>query len=342
TVAVWVGQTVQSDLWLRPSRVLASPESSTFPPEILTALRRIEEIEAVDPYRGREILYRGAPVTIGSGDLAVVLDHGGLPMLEPRSDRAALKAALRDGGVIVSESFARKFGHRVGEAIAIPVPGGSQSFPIRGIYRDYSSDRGIVVMDRTMFLRHFDDPSINTIAVFLREGVPADTGRRAIERALVGHHAAFVFTNRTIRDEVMKVFDQTFMITYALLIVAIVVAVLGIVNTLSVLILERKREIALLRVGGMLQREVRTVFVLESMILGISASILGALCGWVLSFILIYVINRQSFGWTIEFHPPWLLLFMSLTATFASTLLAGFVSGRFTSRIHLARELQSE
>jgi putative ABC transport system permease protein len=140
----------------------------------------------------------------------------------------------------------------------------------------------------------------------------------------------------------MKIFDQTFMITYALLGVAIVVAVLGIINTLAALILERTRELALLRVGGMSLGELRTMLLLESALLGVAATATGVVMGYALSWILINVVNKQSFGWTIEFHTPVALIAGSLAITLAASVLAGLIPARLASRIDLASAIKSE
>ena len=153
---------------------------------------------------------------------------------------------------------------------------------------------------------------------------------------------AFAVSNASIRKEVMTIFDQTFMITYALLGVAIIVAVLGIVNTLSALILERSRELALLRVGGMSQGQVRGMIVLESTLIGIASTVAGVVMGWILSWILINVINRQSFGWTIDFYVPTALIATSLAITFLSSVAAGLVPARLANRIHVAAAIKAE
>ncbi|HEU4522442.1 MAG TPA: FtsX-like permease family protein, partial [Thermoanaerobaculia bacterium] len=120
------------------------------------------------------------------------------------------------------------------------------------------------------------------------------------------------------------------------------VAVLGIVNTLSALILERTRELALLRVGGMSQGQVRGMIVLESSLIGIASTLAGVVMGWVLSWILINVINKQSFGWTIDFHVPTELIAASLVITFLSSVAAGLVPARLANRIHVASAIKAE
>jgi len=340
TVRIWVDQTVSSDLWLRPAKGLANAQVALFPPVVGDELRKVEFIEAIDRVRGRDIIYGDTIVSVGSGELEVAARYGNLPMIAPRSSAEALRNALRRNGVVVSESFALKFGKEVGDAITIP--GHATAFPITGIYRDYSNDRGVVVMDRALFMRTFDDHNINTIVVYLKRGVPMEYARRELERRFGPRFGAFVVTNGEIKREVMKIFDQTFLITYALLGVAIVVAVLGIINTLAALILERTRELALLRVGGLSTGELRTMIVLESTLLGMASTVAGLVMGYVLSWILIYVINKQSFGWTINFHTPTALIAASLAVTLLASALAGLVPARMAQRIDIASAMKTE
>jgi putative ABC transport system permease protein len=342
TVRIWVDQTVSSDLWLRPAKGLSNSGTAVFPPQVGDELEKVPFIAAIDRVRGRDILYGDTIVSVGSGEFDVAVERGDLPMVTPRSARQALRTALRDNGVVVSESFAIKFGRRVGDVFELPTARGNARFPIVGIYRDYSNDRGVVVMDRALYVRTFKDTAVNTIVVYLKPGITMDAARRELERSFGPKHNAFVVTNGEIKSEVMRIFDQTFMITYALLGVAIIVAVLGIVNTLSALILERTRELALLRVGGLSTRELTTMIVLESSLLGVASIAAGLVMGYALSWILIYVINKQSFGWTIDFHTPVTLIVASLVVTLLSSALAGLAPARLARGIHLPSAIKGE
>ncbi|HKR64094.1 MAG TPA: ABC transporter permease, partial [Thermoanaerobaculia bacterium] len=159
TVRIWVDQTVQSDLWLRPSKGLSNAQVAVFPPSIARDVAKMPFVAAVDPIRGKDIVYRDSIVAMGSGDFSVAAHAGGLPMLRPRSTNDALSEARRRNGVVVSESFATKFGNQVGDTIIIR----GIRFPITGIYRDYSNDRGVIAMDRALFIRTFGDDRINTL-----------------------------------------------------------------------------------------------------------------------------------------------------------------------------------
>ena len=337
TVRIWVDQTVSSDLWLRPSKGLSNAQVALFPPEITDAVRAIGFVEAIDRARGRDVDYEDTIITIGSGDFDVAATRGKLPMVAPSSERDALLDAIRRNGVVVSEPFSLRFGKRVGDSFQFA----GRRFPITGIYRDYSNDRGVVVMHRDLYVRTFNDDRINTIVVYLVPGTSLEVARRELESRLRRFNA-FAVTNGEVKTEVMRIFDQTFMITYALLGVAIIVAVLGIVNTLAALILERSRELALLRVTGLSAGELRTMIVLESSLLGLASTAAGLVMGYLLSWILIYVINKQSFGWTIDFYTPTRLIVASLAVTLLASALAGLAPARLARRIDMASALKSE
>lgn len=338
TVRIWVDQTVSSDLWLRPSKGLSNAATGLFAPEVADALKQVPFVAEIDRARGRDLIYGDTIIAVGSGDFEVAARRGNLPMVTPRSSREALLGAIRHEGVVVSESFALKFRKSTGDAIELA----GRRFPITGIYRDYSNDRGVVVMDRTLYVRTFQDTAINTIVVYLKPGTTIDQARRELESSFGPRYGAFVVTNGEVRAEVMKIFDQTFLITYALLGIALVVAVLGIVNTMAALILERSRELALLRIGGLSLGELRAMIVLESTLLGVAATATGLVMGYVLSWILIYVINKQSFGWTIDFHVPVALIATSLALTLVTSGLAGLAPARLARRIDLATAIKSE
>ncbi|HYM59497.1 MAG TPA: FtsX-like permease family protein [Thermoanaerobaculia bacterium] len=342
TVRIWVDQTVGSDLWLRPSRGLTNAQIALFPESISADLAKVGFIAAFDRVRGKDIAYGESIIAVGSGDFPVTGGFGVLPMVKPRSAAAALARALAIDGVFISESFAIKFDKDVGDSVVLPTAHGMRGFPITGIYRDYSNDRGVVVMDRSLYIRSFEDHAINTVAIFLKPGVDPEWARVELEHRFGPSYHAFAITNRSIRREVMTIFDQTFLITYALLGVAIAVAVLGIVNTLAALILERARELALLRVLGLSAAELRRMLVLESSLLGLVSTAVGLVMGYVLSFELIYVINKQSFGWTIDFHTPAALIAISLAVTFLSASVAGFIPARLAARIDLASAIKAE
>ncbi len=147
---------------------------------------------------------------------------------------------------------------------AAPAP-----FLVAAIYYDYSSDRGVVMMDRAMFERHYGDRAASGLTVYLKDGHRSGAARGPIcWRRSATTHQVFINTNRSLRTEVLRIFDSTFAITYALEIIAILVAILGISGTLLTLILERERELTILRLVGTGRGQIRRMVVGEAMIIG--------------------------------------------------------------------------
>src|SRR5208283_423972 len=159
-------------------------------------------------------------------------------------------------------------------------------------FYDYGSEKGYIVVDRSTMLRYLPDPAPSGIAVYLAPGANVDDVRKAIEKITAGRNV-LIFTNRNLRAEAIRVFDRTFAITYALELVAVVVAIVGIAGALLTVVIDRRRELGLL----------------------------------------IFVINKQSFGWTIQLHWPATVLFSALTLVFLATVLSGFYPARVATRM---------
>jgi len=143
-----------------------------------------------------------------------------------------------------------------------------------------------------------------------------------------------MFSNRDLRAEAIRIFDRTFAITYALEAVAVLVAVMGIAGALLALVIDRRRELGLLRFLGAATGQVRKLILVEAGLLGLLANFAGLALGFALSLILIYVINKQSFGWTIRFHWPVEVLLGALTVVYGATVLAGLYPAQVAVRLN--------
>lgn len=143
-----------------------------------------------------------------------------------------------------------------------------------------------------------------------------------------------IFSNRTLRQEAIRIFDRTFAITYALECVAVFVAVMGVAGALLALVIDRRREFGLLRFLGAAQSQIRGMILFEAGLLGLLANIAGLILGLLLSLLLIYVINHQVLGWTIQFHWPMAVLLGALSVVYAATVLAGLYPARIATRLN--------
>jgi putative ABC transport system permease protein len=165
--------------------------------------------------------------------------------------------------------------------------------------------------------------------------------REEIAQAAAGYRV-LLFSNRDLRTEAIRIFDRTFAITYALEAVAVIVAVMGIAGALLALVIDRRREIGLLRFLGAAAGQVRKQILVEAGLLGLLANFAGLVLGFALSLVLIYVINKQSFGWTIRFHWPVAVLLGAISVVYAATVLAGLYPAQVAVRLNPLEAVHEE
>ena len=199
-----------------------------------------------------------------------------------------------------------------GDRLMLNTPNGPLEVEIAAIYYDYSQERGYIVIDRGIYLKHYHDPNVNSFVVYLKDPQQLPAVRKEIIRTIGKSKRILVRSNQELKTEVLKIFDKTFAITYSLEIIGIGVAVLGLFNTLISLIIERRREIGILRFIGAFQEQVKKMILIEAGLLGVIGSVLGLAAGIVVSYLLIFVINKQSFrldhpGFLpLRIYPRWL------------------------------------
>ncbi|HEV8267098.1 MAG TPA: FtsX-like permease family protein [Thermoanaerobaculia bacterium] len=342
TVARWAEQTLRADLYVAPETPGKGPVVGRMPEEVVAAITKVPGVTAVDAYLGFQATRNGVPYSVASGRFDVLAERGDIPLVDGREPRAVFARARREGAAFVSEPYAEKFGVKRGDVVEIPTDRGPVSLPVAGVTVDYANDRGTVLLDRELFQRLYPLDGASTAAVWLAPGVTPEEGRARILRATSDRFSLRVRTTGRIKEAVLVIFDQTFRVTYALEAIALLVALLGVFSTLTALVLERRREIGLLRVVGASRRVVEKAVRMEAAALGGLGTLLGLASGALASVILVKVINRQSFGWTIATHWPWAFLAGAVGLILASTLAAAEGPARHASATDAAQALREE
>ncbi len=333
TVVVWMEDRLQADVYIRSAGGSSGDRFPALSADTVGRLKPLAEVEAVDVYRAYSIRYQGVPATLGSNDVRLSAQHARRPYLGGEDPAEVARELHAGANVIVSEPFANKHNTRQGDWLRLTLGDREARFHVVAIYADYSSERGSVVMDRATLLSYLPDPAPTSVAVYLKPGVPPEQGKRVVERALAGRMIR-AFTNNSLRVEAIRIFDRTFAITYALEAVAVFVAVMGVAGALIALVIDRRREFGLLHFLGSSNGQIRRLILCEAGLLGLLGNAAGFALGYVLSLLLIFVINRQSFGWTIQFHWPVGVLLGALTAVYAATLLASIQPARIATRLN--------
>jgi putative ABC transport system permease protein len=333
TVLLWMGDQLPADLYLRPAGDPAADRHPTISPELADRIAGLPGVAAIDRVREYEISYEGMPAGLGSVELRILRSYHTADFLSGRSTSDVL-AELRDANaVIVSEPFANKHHLQKGDTITLPLGAAKPVFRIADVYYDYSSERGTILMDRNTALRYLPDPAPSNLAIYVATDAQLETVRTEIEQAAAGNRV-LIFSNRDLRREALRIFDRTFAITYALEAVAVIVAVMGVAGALLALVIDRRRELGLLRFLGAASGQVRKLIMVEAGLLGLLAMFAGVAQGFALSLILVFVINKQSFGWTIRFHLPVAILLSALTVVYAATVLAGLYPANIAVRLN--------
>ena len=332
TVTYWVDQSLGADLYVRPGVPPRSQNPPTFTEATLKVLRDHPAVEVMDGYRGMDFPFRDRIIKLGAGDFETMSRHGRVAFKTPGQSQDILRGAKESGDVLVSESLALRFDVGVGDEIELNTPQGAHRFRIGALFYDYSNDSGTLTMDTTMFDRWFGKSLPSHAAIYLKPGSDPENVRREMLTAMPEGTLLTMFTNQGIRNEVLRIFDSTFAITWALEIIAILVAMAGVAATMVTLVLERKPEMRLLRIAGADVGQVRRTIVIESGIIGLVSQMLGLVVGVLLSLVLIHVINPQSFGWSIQFYLPWGFLMLATVVTVFATMLAGLYPARWATR----------
>jgi len=341
TVVAWANDTLKADVFVRPMGLGDASSDATFSPGVARTIARLPGVRSIDVIREISIPFRGRITGLAATNLANFASRRTVRFIG-RVDRDVLQRGLPDSGnVLISEPFATKFSLDTGDRFALDTPSGMTTLSVAAVYNDYSSDAGVVLMDLATFRRLYHDSALTSLAVYARPGVDLGALRNAIERSVLPLRVD-TQTTRELRALVIAIFDRTFAITYALYVISITIAVLGVVSTLFALVLERRREIGLLRYLGLRTREVRRMVYFEAAFIGLLGGISGVVVGVLLALLLIFVINRQAFGWLIELHMPWDFLGEAIVLVVMAALVAGIYPAGVAARIRTSEAVRAE
>jgi putative ABC transport system permease protein len=209
------------------------------------------------------------------------------------------------------------------------------------VFYDYGNERGFILLDRATMLRYLPDTAASNLAVYVAPGADLETVREEIKHQ-AANRSVLIFSNRELRREAIRIFDRTFAITYALEAISVFVAVMGIAGALVSIVIDRRREFGLLRFLGAASSQIRKLILVEAGLIGILANLAGFVLGFFLSLVLIFVINKQSFGWTIQFHWPIAVIVSALSFVYLATVVAGIYPARTAQRLNPIEVIHEE
>jgi len=322
SVDQWLTALLPAELYARTTH---AGETAFVEPRFEQRVRRLPQVARADFLRSARVTLDPARPAIAL--LARDVPAGGLAASLPL---VGARYALRDGDpppAWVSEAVAERYGAAPGGRLALPLGGREREFIVAGVWRDYARQHGAIVIERSTYRKLTGDARANDAALWLKPGVDVEAAVRAL-RALPGGELLDFGTPGEIRAVSLAIFDRSFAVTYALEAVAVLVGLFGLSSSLGALVLARRREFGVLRHLGMTRREIGTMLATEGALLALAGAAAGLVLGAAISLVLVYVVNPQSFGWSMDLHPPWAFLAALTTVLLALAMLTAWLSGR--------------
>ncbi|MEN6615333.1 MAG: FtsX-like permease family protein [Syntrophorhabdus sp.] len=289
----WMDSQLRGDMYISTKADVVVPEG------LLRELQEMPGIGGIDIFRSVPITFRGKPASITSIDAAVLQKYTRFGWMD--GNDSAWEDVKR-GDVIISESFGRRFHVKRGDTVTVEANQGPVDFRVAGIYYDYASEHGVIMIDRAVYIRLFGDRTINSLGIFIDKGNPHKEAILENVRQRARAWGIPFAMQAEFHKRILTIFDSTFAVTRSMRIIAIIVAFFGIAGALMTLFAEKQKEFGIYRALGFTTFDVARMTIAESLALGIISFLMSVAIGTVFSFILIKVINLQSFNWTIFYH----------------------------------------
>jgi putative ABC transport system permease protein len=322
TVSGWMDRMINTDLIVAGTE-MARSRTWHFSEEVsqkiaaLPGVRRVEEVRyTFVPYRGDSIALIAINLDGWFARVKDVVDDG--------EEARARELSTRGEGVLVARNFAFRFGLGVGDRLRLDAPTGPFEREIVGVIEDYTSEKGTVFLDRALYKQYWGDAAVDMIEINLERGVDRLAFKRELERALAGEQRAFIYTNEEYKSWVMNLIDGFFVLNYMQMAIAILVAGLGIINTLIISVSERKRELGVIRALGGMRGQIRRMILLEALAIALIGVVTGAIAGALNTYFLVRTAALMIGGFTIPFRFPLTLVALTLPVVILIALLAAW------------------
>jgi putative ABC transport system permease protein len=338
TVTLWLEQTMQGDIYIAEQGYSNIRLDTPLDPKVIALAQSHPSIESSITVRVVTVESEHGPIDLIASDTKRPMDAR--LFLAVQEDP---QQALRDGAILLSEPLANRLGISApGGMLDLLTPGGWQSFPIAGIYADYASTRGTVRMNLDVYRRLWDDDRLNGVVLLLTPEADTDIITADLRAQLTDFPSVQVNPSGVLREQALVVFDRTFAITAAMQVITTLVAFIGVLSSLLALQLEKAREMGILRALGLSVAEMRRLTLWETGLLGASAGVLALPTGYILAWVLIFVINQRSFGWTLQMHAELMPFAQAFALAVSAALLAAVYPAWRIGHMHPAAALRGE
>ena len=334
TVEFWTYETIKGDLFLTSKMGEINRFRFPIPQQVIADLQGYTSEVDILPNLRLFLSYDGFPYEFELLDMQRFMQYASFFWLQ--GDPQIVRPMLQRGeGVVVSEVFSNRTGLTVGDLFKAQIEESFVELPILGIVRDYRTQGGVVFYSMSHFNAQYHPTYWGGVRFFFKNRTQdIDLAVAKLRNDIIDRMGDKVdmYSGKGLRGAVLRIFDETFAVTTVLLLIALVIAALGIATTLTVLVLERSRQLNTLFAVGASFQQIRTMIFWEAAFLVFIGELAGILCGFILSYLLVYVVNRQSFGWTFIYSVNWDALLLSIPLIILTALAAALPAVRMVFR----------
>jgi putative ABC transport system permease protein len=326
TMRGWIDRTMKADIYVSSAGAQSASSTHFISPKTVAELGEEPEVAELAFVQARTLLWKGGEVLILGTDPMFAHKHGLYAWVEAPKREEWWKT---DDGIIpaiMSESWSERFGTKVGDVIELA----GRQVRVVAMNAEYGNERGSLTLPDAVFREWFETDEAWRVALMLKPGANAETVRDRMQRQQPG---LSVFTNAHLRSEALRIFRQTFAVTHALEVIGVIVAVVGLGLALASLMLERRAILATLRSLGMTRAEIARSAALEGLGVACAGAFTGIAAGLWLGWLLVYRINKQCFGWTLQFHAVWWHLAVLGAAVIVVGVLVAALVGRWAAML---------
>jgi putative ABC transport system permease protein len=336
----WLKAEFSADLFVSPTQSLTAREFR-FSGSMIAQLKAIPGIKAVESVREVRVKIRNAPILVIAADDGLLRRVSALSRVSGDPEKMYQRVVSGEG-VLAAEAFTLLHGYRLGDVVDIPAPSGLLHLPIVGIVKEYSDQQGTVLMARDTFMKHWHDTTVNLFGVMIQPGFTELSVRRAISERFKSDRRLFILSNADVRKFILDLTDQWFGTTYIQTAIAFLVAVLGIVNAVTVSITDRRQELGVLQAVGAVRRQVRGTVWLEGILIGILGLTLGLLLGGIQLYFGLETAAHDISGLRLDYVYPYRMAIVLLGCTLLAAFLAAIGPAESVVRRSLVASLQYE
>ena len=340
SIVGWIATTLNPDLFVLPTPTVGS-QAIRFPAAMAAEIQAIPGVDRVQPLRSARIVFRKTPVMVVAVDMQSAGETLSIRPVAGNS-RDMYRLCAEGRGVMISDNFAQIQHVALGDMLDVPAPFGRLHLPVVAIIVDYSDQQGSIIVERRLFADYWHDDTANLFRIYAKQSASLVDVRQRILDRYAGQRQVFVMTNDEMKSYIMKIADQWFGLSTVQIAVAVLVAILGIANTLTVSITDRRRELGVLQAVGALHRQVRHTIWIEALSVGFIGLLLGLGLGAVNLYYVLQIVQHDINGMRVDYQFPLGTALMLVPTILAAAFIAAIWPAESAVRGTLVEALEYE